>query len=63
MIRSKVDIIEPAGSDTFVVTKIGNTEVTARFNSETQVSIGSEIDFVVDLGKISYFDKLSGQRI
>jgi len=63
MIRSKVDIIEPAGSDTFVVTKIGNTEVTARFNSETQVNIGSEIDFVVDLGKISYFDKLSGQRI
>ena len=63
MIRSKVDIIEPAGSDTFVVTKIGNTEVTARFNSETQVSVGSEIDFVVDLGKISYFDKLSGQRI
>ena len=63
MIRSKVDIIEPAGSDTFVVTKIGNTEVTARFNSETQVSIGSEIDFVLDLGKISYFDKLSGQRI
>ena len=63
MIRSKVDIIEPAGSDTFVVTKIGNTEVTARFNSETQVNIGSEIDFVVDRGKISYFDKLSGQRI
>jgi len=63
IIRSKVDIIEPAGSDTFVVTKIGNTEVTARFNSETQVSVGSEIDFVVDLGKISYFDKLSGQRI
>jgi len=63
MIRSKVDIIEPAVSDTFVVTKIGNTEVTARFNSETQVSIGSEIDFVLDLGKISYFDKLSGQRI
>lgn len=46
-----------------MVTKIGNTEVTARFNSETQVSVGSEIDFVVDLGKISYFDKLSGQRI
>jgi multiple sugar transport system ATP-binding protein len=63
IIRSKVDIIEPAGSDTFVVAKIGNTEVTARFNSETQVSVGSEIDFVVDLGKISYFDKLSGQRI
>ena len=63
MIRSKVDIIEPAGSDTFVVTKIGNTEVTARFDSETQVSVGSEIDFVVDLEKISYFDKLSGQRI
>ena len=30
-ISSKVDIIEPAGSNTFVVTKLGNKEVTAGF--------------------------------
>ena len=41
-ISSEVDIIEPAGSDTFVVTKLGNKEVTARFHSETDVQIGSK---------------------
>lgn len=62
-ISSKVDIIEPAGSDTFVVTKLGNKEVTARFHSETDVKIGSKVKFSFDLEKVSYFDLKNGQRI
>ena len=62
-ISSKVDIIEPAGSDTFVVTKLGNKEVTARFHSETDVQIGSKVKFSFDLEKVSYFDLKNGQRI
>tara|TARA_B110000881_G_C18578609_1_gene520216 strand:- start:388 stop:1485 length:1098 start_codon:yes stop_codon:yes gene_type:complete len=62
-IASIVDIIEPAGSDTYVVTKLGNKEVTARFHSETKVKIGSLVDFSIDLTKSSYFDPISGQRI
>jgi len=62
-ISSKVDIIEPAGSDTFVVTKLGNKEVTARFHSETDVQIGSKVKFSFDLEKVSYFDPKNGQRI
>ena len=62
-ISSKVDIIEPAGSDTFVVTKLGNKEVTARFHSETDIQIGSKVKFSFDLEKVSYFDLKNGQRI
>jgi len=62
-ISSKVDIIEPAGSDTFVVTKLGNKEVTARFHSETDVQIGSKVKFSFNLEKVSYFDPKNGQRI
>ena len=62
-ISSKVDIIEPAGSDTFVVTKLGNKEVTARFHSETDVKIGSKVKFSFNLQKVTYFDPKNGQRI
>ena len=62
-ISSKIDIIEPAGSDTFVMTKLGNSEVTARFHSETKVKVGTKVDFLIDLEKASYFDPKSGYRI
>ena len=62
-ISSKIDIIEPAGSDTFVMTKLGNSEVTARFHSETKVKVGSKVDLLIDLEKASYFDPKSGYRI
>ena len=63
VITSNIDIVEPAGSDTYVVTKLGETEVTARFHSETKVKIGSKIDFLLDLEKASYFNPTSGKRI
>jgi multiple sugar transport system ATP-binding protein len=63
VISSNVDIVEPAGSDTYVVTKLGETEVTARFHSETKVKIGSKVDFLLDLEKASYFNPSSGKRI
>ena len=63
VVSSNIDIIEPAGSDTFVMTRLGHTEVTARFHSETNVEVGSKVDFLIDLDKASYFDPKSGQRI
>ena len=63
VISSNVDIVEPAGSDTYVVTKLGETEVTARFHSETKVKIGSKVDFLLDLEKASYFNPSSGKRL
>ena len=47
VISSNIDIIEPAGSDTFVMTKLGNTEVTARFHSETKVKVGSKVNLLI----------------
>ena len=35
-----VEIVEPAGSDTFVVTKIAGKEVTARMRADADVRVG-----------------------
>ena len=62
-IKSDVKVIEPAGSDTFIVTDLGGSEVTARFHSESEVKLGSEIDFHFNLSKASIFDPKTGNRL
>ncbi len=58
-----VDIVEPAGADTFVVSVLGGKEVTARLHAETQASPGQVLEFAFDLGKVSYFAPETGQRL
>jgi len=58
-----VDVVEPAGADTYVVSTLGGKEVTARLPSETQARPGSTLDFAFDLGKVSYFEPESGKRL
>jgi multiple sugar transport system ATP-binding protein len=59
----QIDVVEPAGSDTYVVTNLGGVEVTARFNAETSVSPGEWVSFKFDTSKISYFDPDTGRRL
>jgi multiple sugar transport system ATP-binding protein len=58
-----VDIVEPAGSDTFVVTKIAGKEVTARMRADADVRPGQKVSFAFNLDKAVLFDPASTQRI
>jgi multiple sugar transport system ATP-binding protein len=60
---AKVDIVEPAGSDTFVVTQIGGKEVTARMRSDADVRPGQVLPFAFNLDKAVVFDPASGRRL
>ena len=59
----KVEIVEPAGADTYVVTTLGGKLVTARLHSDTQAAPGVNHTFAFDLGKVSYFVPETGERI
>ena len=61
--RCLVDVVEPAGADTDIVSRLGGKEVTARFHAETQAKPGTAIDFAFDLAKVSYFKPETGQRL
>ena len=61
--EANVDIVEPAGSDTFVVTKIGGKEVTARLRADVDVRPGQIFSFALNLDKAVIFDPASGQRV
>lgn len=58
-----IDIVEPAGADTFAVMELGGKQVTARLHAETTAAAGAEQRLAFDLGKVSYFEPNSGLRL
>ncbi len=59
----RVEVVEPAGSDTFITTSLGNKPITARLRADTVVSPGAKIDLAFDLASASYFDAQNGERL
>ena len=58
-----IDIVEPAGADTFAVMQLGGKHVTARLHSETSAAAGAAQRLAFDLGKVSYFEPDTGLRL
>ncbi|MGH1464107.1 MAG: ABC transporter ATP-binding protein [Cognatishimia sp.] len=58
-----IDIVEPAGADTFAVMQLGGKHVTARLHSETTAAAGTAQRLAFDLGKVSYFEPETGLRL
>jgi multiple sugar transport system ATP-binding protein len=63
MVDARVEVVQPAGSDTFVVTRIAGKEVTARMRAETNVQPGQTVPFAFNLDKALLFDPASGARL
>ena len=58
-----IEIVEPAGADTFAVMELGGKHVTARLHSETSAKAGETQRLAFDLGKVSYFAPDTGKRL
>ena len=63
MVDSQIEVVQPAGSDTFVVTHIAGKEVTARMRAETDAQPGQTVPFAFNLDKALLFDPASGMRL
>ncbi|SNB61613.1 carbohydrate ABC transporter ATP-binding protein, CUT1 family [Arboricoccus pini] len=62
-IEGRVDVIEPAGSDTYVVTQLGGKEVIARMRAEASLKVGDLVPFAFNLDKALLFDPETGYRL
>jgi multiple sugar transport system ATP-binding protein len=60
---AKVEIVEPAGSDTYVVTHAAGKELTARMRADTQVRVGESHTFAFNLDNAVLFDPQTSRRI
>jgi multiple sugar transport system ATP-binding protein len=58
-----VEVVEPAGADTYVVTRLGGREVIGRMRSDMQVAPHSTVPFAFNMDKAVYFDPKSELRI
>lgn len=56
-------MVEPAGSDTFAITKLGGKEVVARLRADANVQAGHYSDLAFNLDKAVFFDPVSQLRI
>jgi len=59
----QIDVVEPAGSDTFAVTGLGGKEATARLRADANVKAGERVRLAFNLDKAVFFDPATEQRI
>jgi multiple sugar transport system ATP-binding protein len=62
-VETRVEITEPAGSDTFVVTEFGGKEVTGRFRADVEVKPAKVQTFAVNMEKAVLFDPVTEERV
>jgi len=58
-----IEVVEPAGSDTFAVTALGGKHVIARLRADANVQPGSVTPLAFNLSKAVFFDPQSQDRI
>ena len=62
-VDARVEVVEPAGSDTYVVTHAAGREVIARMRGDTDVRAGQRIPFAFDLNRAVLFDPETRLRL
>ena len=62
-IHNRVDVVEPPGSDTYVVTRLGGTDAVARLRAEAVPRAGAAFRFAIDMTKCVPFDPRTELRI
>ncbi|WP_127145560.1 ABC transporter ATP-binding protein [Pelagibacterium montanilacus] len=58
-----IDVVEPAGSDTFAVTRLGGKEVVARLRADASIDPGTTARLSFNLDKAVFFDPKTQTRI
>ncbi|MDB5556780.1 MAG: sugar transporter ATP-binding protein [Rhizobium sp.] len=58
-----IEVVEPAGADTFAVTKLGGKEVVARLRADAQIQAGQNARLAFNLDKAVFFDPQTQARI
>ncbi|EKF19328.1 ABC transporter ATP-binding protein [Nitratireductor pacificus] len=59
----EIEVIEPAGSDTFAVTRLGGREIIARLRADAPISAGQTARLAFNLDKAVIFDPETQARI
>ena len=51
-----IEVVEPAGADTFAITHLGGKEAVARLRADTQITAGQVSRLAFNLDRAVFFD-------
>jgi multiple sugar transport system ATP-binding protein len=60
---SKVEVVEPMGSETYVYITIGGEQITAEISAESKVSVGDSIELGFNMDKVQVFDPTTEENL
>jgi multiple sugar transport system ATP-binding protein len=58
-----IEVVEPAGADTYALTFLGGREAVARLRADAKLQPGQVSKLAFDLGQAVFFDPASGRRL
>ncbi|HIP77723.1 MAG TPA: TOBE domain-containing protein, partial [Kiloniellaceae bacterium] len=58
-----IDVVEPTGADKFIVTRMGEKEVTARVRPSERIEPGDKVPLAFNMDKVHFFDPQTEMRI
>lgn len=61
--KTKVEVYEPMGADVYLYLNTGKHTLIARVASKQSAKVGQEVNVVVDMKQVHFFDKESGLTI
>jgi multiple sugar transport system ATP-binding protein len=62
-VKTKVDVAELMGAETYIYSTVGGHEIIARVDSRSVYTGGQDIEFAFDMNKAHFFDKETEERI
>jgi len=62
-VEAEIQVVEPTGSETHLVAKLGGQDVLALFRERHQLKPGDRVRLKPDVGLIHLFDKATGKRL
>ena len=63
VVECRIEVVEPAGADTYVITRLGGREVVARTSSDCKVRAGEILPLAFRMDKAVFFDPTTHERI
>ena len=63
LVRSKVDVIEPLGSETLLYWRLAGATAISRTNPGASIHVDQEIEMELDLSRAHFFDAATGESL
>jgi multiple sugar transport system ATP-binding protein len=62
-LTGNVTLVEPTGSETHVISRVGNSDVTAKFFPYQAPKLGEAVNLAIDMERICVFDAVTQQAL